>query len=66
MKIARFNEQEQAEKFNLSTQDAGTVLANETRDGVVFLTIQFPSVEVNGLPADLFAIEEIQEPEEDA
>ena len=60
MKIARFNEQEQAEKFNLSTQDAGTVLANETRDGVVFLTIQFPSVEVNGLPADLFVFEENQ------
>lgn len=60
MKVARFNDQKQAEKFNLSTQDVGTVFANETRDGVAFLTIQFSSVEVNGLPADLFVFEENQ------
>lgn len=66
MKIARFNDQDHAEKFNLSTKDTGTVTANETRDGAAFLTIQFPSVEVNGLPAELFTIEEFQEPEEGA
>jgi len=54
--IASFQNNDEAIKFGLTTKDVGIVLANETRDGEAFLTIQFDTVEVNGLPSKMFDV----------
>jgi hypothetical protein len=61
MMIAAFKDRNFAEKFGLSVKDTGVVLANETRDGEAFLTVQFETVEVNGLPAELFTVSDLPE-----
>lgn len=58
MMMAAFKDRNFAEKFGLSAKDTGVVLANETRDGEAFMTVQFETVEVNGLPAELFTVTE--------
>lgn len=59
---ASFKDTESAEKFGLTVKDIGIVTANETRDGVAYMTVQFEKVEVNGLPAEVFNLEDEPEP----
>lgn len=63
MMTASFKDDFDAKRYGVPYEAKGVVVANEMRDGGAFVSVLFQEVEVNGLPADMFTFEEVEEGE---
>ena len=59
MKTAMFKDEKDATKYGVTCSDTGEVKAEELREGISYVTVIFPCVEINGVPKSLFDIEDL-------